>query len=256
MTELRKSVPPNVAAATAKALEKLPADRFESAKAFGEALHNPVFAESRVVEPLAVQQRILPVIGLLSLGLAAGALAAAWILSAGDVADAVPLYLPLSPPAGVEFTDKFGVPMLVISPDGRRLVYAGTSTGVRRLYLQDLETRAGAEPIPGTDGAAAPFFSPDGGSLGFIAANLLQVVSLSGGEPRRLAPSPLFGGGTWTPDGDTIYYVPDVESGIWKVPAAGGTPTPVTRPLNEVALLVVSGRQPVGIRATEPGNRQ
>jgi serine/threonine-protein kinase len=38
VTELRKSVPPNIAAAVAKALEKLPADRFESVKAFADAL--------------------------------------------------------------------------------------------------------------------------------------------------------------------------------------------------------------------------
>ena len=41
VTKYRKSVPPNVAAAVAKSLEKLPADRFESAKAFAEALGNP-----------------------------------------------------------------------------------------------------------------------------------------------------------------------------------------------------------------------
>jgi eukaryotic-like serine/threonine-protein kinase len=44
--EVRKSVPPNVAAAVAKSLEKLPADRFESAKAFSEALANPAYANS------------------------------------------------------------------------------------------------------------------------------------------------------------------------------------------------------------------
>jgi tRNA A-37 threonylcarbamoyl transferase component Bud32 len=43
VTSLRKSVPANVAAALMKALEKLPADRFETAKAFGEALQNPHF---------------------------------------------------------------------------------------------------------------------------------------------------------------------------------------------------------------------
>jgi len=42
--EVRKSVPPNVAAALTKALEKLPADRFESAKAFADALADPHFA--------------------------------------------------------------------------------------------------------------------------------------------------------------------------------------------------------------------
>jgi len=39
----RKSVPPNVAAAVARALEKLPADRFDTARAFGDALVNPSF---------------------------------------------------------------------------------------------------------------------------------------------------------------------------------------------------------------------
>ena len=45
--ELRKSVPPNVAAALAKALEKLPADRFDSARAFSDALGNPAFTAPR-----------------------------------------------------------------------------------------------------------------------------------------------------------------------------------------------------------------
>jgi eukaryotic-like serine/threonine-protein kinase len=44
VTELRKAVPPNIAAALAIALEKLPADRFESAKAFADALSNRAFA--------------------------------------------------------------------------------------------------------------------------------------------------------------------------------------------------------------------
>jgi eukaryotic-like serine/threonine-protein kinase len=44
VTAVRRAVPPNVAAAVAKALEKLPADRFESAKAFSPALHDRAFA--------------------------------------------------------------------------------------------------------------------------------------------------------------------------------------------------------------------
>ncbi len=43
VTKLRRSVPPNVAAAVAKGLEKLPADRFDSAKAFADALADPGF---------------------------------------------------------------------------------------------------------------------------------------------------------------------------------------------------------------------
>jgi serine/threonine protein kinase len=47
VTTLRKSVPPNVAAALAQALEKLPADRFDSARAFAQALANPHFTTAR-----------------------------------------------------------------------------------------------------------------------------------------------------------------------------------------------------------------
>src|SRR5436190_6701688 len=47
VTVLRKSVPSNVAAAVAKSLEKLPADRFASAKDFAEALVNPGFSDNR-----------------------------------------------------------------------------------------------------------------------------------------------------------------------------------------------------------------
>src|SRR6187455_281561 len=43
VTRLRRLVPQNVSAAVAKSLEKIPGDRFESAKAFAEALHNPAF---------------------------------------------------------------------------------------------------------------------------------------------------------------------------------------------------------------------
>src|ERR1019366_5128882 len=46
VSEIRKSVPPNVVAAVAKSLEKLPADRFESARAFAEALGNPNYTNA------------------------------------------------------------------------------------------------------------------------------------------------------------------------------------------------------------------
>jgi serine/threonine-protein kinase len=46
VTRMRKSVPPNVAMAVAKALEKLPADRFTTAAEFAAALANRAFATS------------------------------------------------------------------------------------------------------------------------------------------------------------------------------------------------------------------
>src|SRR5688572_3562023 len=49
VTQWRKAVPPNVSAALAKALEKLPADRFATATQFAEALANPAFVTTSAV---------------------------------------------------------------------------------------------------------------------------------------------------------------------------------------------------------------
>src|ERR1039458_10439845 len=54
VTQFRKAVPPNVAAAVAKSLEKLPADRFESAKAFSEALGDQAFTSRTAASAHAI----------------------------------------------------------------------------------------------------------------------------------------------------------------------------------------------------------
>ena len=82
VTKLRKSVPPNVAAAMAKSLEKLPADRFESARAFADALRNPAFTTVRTSSAGALHRstRWTPALALgLLVGAVGGALAVrAW----------------------------------------------------------------------------------------------------------------------------------------------------------------------------------
>ncbi len=79
VTKLRKSVPPNVAAAMAKSLEKLPADRFESARDFADALKNPAFttvpASSVGALNRSTRWKTALALGLL-VGAAGGALAA------------------------------------------------------------------------------------------------------------------------------------------------------------------------------------
>jgi len=79
VTKLRKSVPPNVAAAVAKSLEKLPADRFDSARAFADALGNPAFTTVRASSVGALNRSTRWKTGLavgLLVGAAGGAFAA------------------------------------------------------------------------------------------------------------------------------------------------------------------------------------
>jgi serine/threonine-protein kinase len=109
---------------------------------------------------------------------------------------------------------------LAVSPDGRNLVYVGVEQGTRRLYRRPLD-RLSAEPVPGTEGAEGPFFSPDGEEVAFWAQGRVQRVSLSGGLPRPIFTSTDFRGGVWLPDG-TIIASPSQSGPLCRVPVDGG----------------------------------
>jgi serine/threonine-protein kinase len=94
-------------------------------------------------------------------------------------------------------------PSLAVSPDGGQLIYSAGSP--RRLFGQ-LRDQLESAPISGTDGAAGPFFSPDGRFVGFWADDALKKVPVGGGVPVTLVDtSDYFFGATWAPDG-YIYY--------------------------------------------------
>ena len=112
----------------------------------------------------------------------------------------------------------FGPP-LAISPDGSHLVYAVRHP--RRpvqLYIRALD-QFEASPLPGTEGARAPFFSPDGRWVGFHAASEqeLRKVAVAGGEPVTLGIAPAASaGGSWGTD-DTIIFEAGVPSVLYRV---------------------------------------
>ncbi|MCG6962359.1 MAG: serine/threonine-protein kinase [Acidobacteria bacterium] len=123
------------------------------------------------------------------------------------------------------------VPLLALSPDGRELAFTAVEprTGQQIIYLRRMnETEA--NPIRGTEGGSAPFFSPTGDSLGFFTGHELRKIQVDGGVPVTLAEAASTRGGSWSPDGSTIYYSPEFDSGIWRVPAAGGIAEPLVQP--------------------------
>ncbi len=120
---------------------------------------------------------------------------------------------------------------LAISPDGQAVVYgASPSPGAPpRLYLRRLD-RFEAAPIPGTEGAIGPFFSPDSRRLGYIANAKLCTIALEGGTPTEICQlGQAIPGACWGPDG-WIYFVRSLGHGLSRVPAAGGTPELLTTP--------------------------
>jgi eukaryotic-like serine/threonine-protein kinase len=109
-------------------------------------------------------------------------------------------------------------PSMACSPDGRKLVFRALKGRISQLYVRDL-SRADAIPIPGTEGAFDPFFSPDGEWLGFFVGNELKKVALSGGTPTALADvPPVSFGATWAPDG-AILLAPRPNGALVRLPA-------------------------------------
>ncbi len=131
--------------------------------------------------------------------------------------------LSVYPQPGLTLTGSFA-----LSPDGRRLVIvvAGETPEATRLWLRALDSVA-ERPLPGTEGAAMPFWSPDGRSIGFFAHGALKTIALESGRVVALAPAPRGRGGTWSAAG-VILFAPDLDSAIWSVPAGGGPPVAVT----------------------------
>lgn len=121
-----------------------------------------------------------------------------------------------------------GLPAVALSPAGDLVVYAAVDRGGRRLYARRMD-RMEAAALPGTEGAAGPFFSPDGSWIGFFANGRLRKVSIGGLPPGDLAEAPRPGGASWGSDG-TILAVLAIDEGLVRVPDVGGTPQPVRTP--------------------------
>jgi serine/threonine-protein kinase len=84
-----------------------------------------------------------------------------------------------------------------------------------------------ATPLPGTNNAANPVFSPDSHWIAFFADGQFKKVLASGAAPITLCEAPVGVGASWATD-DTIIFAGATGSGLSRVPVAGGRARPVT----------------------------
>lgn len=115
-----------------------------------------------------------------------------------------------------------------ISPDGRTLVISAAVNGKRQLWLRPMDALQ-AQPMPFTEDATYPFWSPDSRYIGFFAQGKLKKIAAGGGPAQSLCSAPGGNGGSWNRE-DVIVFSPfGTGNAIQRVPAAGGVPTDVTK---------------------------
>ena len=242
ISKLRRSVPSELEEVVHQAIAKLPADRFSRASEFADALTAAGLSTRAAARPTAH-----PTPPKEKRAVWSGALARApWVVAAAAVAFGVwslgrgpesssggaVTRLVISLPAEEQLTGTASPPF-AFSPDGKLLAYVSRGDALGQLYVRVLDD-FGPRAIAGTEGANAPFFSPDGNWVGFFADGRLQKVSLAGGLPVTIADAPwssVFSiGASWSEAGDIVLEFGH-SAGLWRVDAeGGGTPEELTSP--------------------------
>jgi serine/threonine protein kinase len=237
LDESGSRIPPALDKLMRRCLEKRPEHRFHSAHDLGfalDALASPTTSSSSGLTTVA-QSISEDVAGKRSPWVAR----AAWIAAAVFLVSTVMLgglYLlretprkqtmrfGIAPPEKAFFNESFA-----LSPDGQMIAFVTRGTaGETSLWIRPF-TSIDARQLPGTEGAAFPFWSPDSRTVGFFAGAKLKKIEAAGGPAQTLADASSDPrGGTWAPDG-TIIFSPHTTSPLLRVAASGGAVSEVTK---------------------------
>lgn len=226
-----RKIPPALVRIIERCLEKSPAARFQSTRDLAFALEalstasTPSGATDALAALAPVRSRrerrrfTAALVAAVVVGAVVTALGA-WLLRPAPVeAPEVRLQMVTPPGSPTQFA---------IAPDGRTLVFVGIAEGKpRQLWLRSLDSDT-AQPLPGTEGAAFPFWSPDSRSIGFRVAGVgLKRVDLDGPTTRTIFNGPAVAS-AWGTDG-TILFSAGTTGPLSRVPASGGQPVEATQ---------------------------
>jgi serine/threonine protein kinase/Tol biopolymer transport system component len=228
ISAIRATVSPVLEHVISRALNKEPEKRWQNASDIGAELqwacesNNAVSAVDSHSTGFQRRPRERWLLGV------ASAIAVIAVIVAGfgffrSTPEARRLFASIPPPEDTEFQviGDVGAPP-VISPDGASLVFGAGA----RIWLRSLESGE-LRALEGSENAMFPFWSPDSRRIAFFSAGKLKVVDSAGGAPVTICDAPNPRGGAWSSKG-VLLFTPNIRSGLYQVPATGGTPVPVT----------------------------
>jgi len=234
----RKAIPDHVEYAVMRALEKLPADRWGSAREFADALQGTT-VPSRGTTAASRQRgtaragaswnaRLRDPLVLTLFGVAVVSVVLAVLARRSAPRDNADIVRFTIPARLSERANSLGLSTLAISPDGRALVYMGLGDNQRQqLMLRTLDDIT-ARPLAETADATNPVFSPDGKWVAFVRSNQIFKVGIDGSRPQLLAPAlGRFAGMSWSSTG---VIVASTNTGLVAIPETGGQPRELVKP--------------------------
>jgi Tol biopolymer transport system component len=142
--------------------------------------------------------------------------------------DTVPLRLDMVFPADQDVVTAAATP-IIVSPDGGRIAYVARNDRQTLIYLRELD-RFEPTAVPGSEGAQSPIFDPTGRWVAYCANGRFWKAPIAGGEPAALGDCPgILLGASWGSD-DSIVFANSVSTGLWRLPASGGSAAVLTAP--------------------------
>src|SRR5262249_24925401 len=148
--------------------------------------------------------------------------AATWISLRKTAAENRVYRFALAPPPDAEFLSVPNRTGLVLSPDGRSLVFLAIRNNQSRLWIQRLGSPTARE-LPGTENASEPFWSPDSRSIGFFAGGYLKRIDSDGNNPLVLCETQAPRGAVWDPDGNILFSPSNrLQTPLYRIPVTGG----------------------------------
>jgi Tol biopolymer transport system component len=230
---LQPTAPPALDHLVRGCLAKDPADRWQTAHDVLKQLEwiaaSPInTAPASASVPKVRRISRLWIAATLALGIIA-AVSTAYIFRGGGAA-APPMRYTVAMPANISLAiGENSSGSAAISPDGSRIVLRGVdaNTGKIHLYVRPVDS-VDMTPLPGTDDGASPFWSPNSRSVAFFAQGKLMRLDLGSSEPQVICEaSTSRGSGSW--NGNDVIVANLTDGGpLSRVPAMGGSPTPIT----------------------------